>query len=116
VTKEEMVAKIAWAGVKQRLGGISGLADNPMVRLALRYWWIAAPAGLAAWSMYRNRKAKGEVTTAHLLADAGTILGPLVSLIMLAEFSRKEESKIVAGGQIKDAQFTPITPAGTPTP
>jgi hypothetical protein len=107
MTKEEMIAKMAWTGVKQRLGGLSGVVDNPLARLAMRYWWLSLPAGFAAYTKYRDRKAKGEATMANLMTDLGMILAPILSVITLAEFSRREESTIV-GGQIKDAQFTPI--------
>jgi hypothetical protein len=112
MSRDEMMAKMVWCGVKQKMGGLAGIVDNPMSRLALRYWWMAAPVGLAAWTMYRNRKAKGEVNVANILTDLGTILGPVVSIAILLEFSKKEESKIMAGGQVKDAQFTPVPNSG----
>lgn len=88
--------------------------NNPLTRLALRYWWFSIPIGLAVWGQFRERNQKGEVKLHHLIQDTGSILSPFLVLAILTEFSeRREQAKLPPATTIT-TQAQPI-PQGYPT-
>jgi hypothetical protein len=84
----------ALAGLKNQFGGLAGVVANPVTRLGLRYWWAAVPVGLALWSQYKEQRAHGSVKLHTLMANAGMVLAPVVSLVILLEFARREEQGV----------------------
>jgi hypothetical protein len=83
----------ALAGLKSQMGGLGNLLANPITRLGVRYWWAAVPVGMALWSQYKEQKASGGVKLHTLLANAGAVLSPVVSLVILLEFARQAETR-----------------------
>lgn len=65
--------------------------NNPLTRLAVRYWWLSIPVGIAVWGRFEERRAAGEVKLHHLIGDAGTILSPFLVLAILSEFAERRE-------------------------
>jgi hypothetical protein len=61
---------------------LAGLAGSPLSKVALKYWWLALPAGFAMWTLTRKRD---KIDAAGLIQDFGTAFGPVIPLIVLCE-------------------------------
>jgi hypothetical protein len=97
---------------------LAGIADNqPLVRIAIKYWWLAIPGSLVMY--YRLRK-RPRIDLGGVVEDFGFSFGPIIPLIMLSEMLvQKTPPSVVpaiASAPIKDAQFQMATPAVTQTP
>jgi hypothetical protein len=104
---------------------LSGLANShPLVRIAVKYWWLAIPAGWAMWTLTRKRE---KIDAAGLIQDFSISFGPVLPLILLGEMMADREDRKVAEmpkpvgiqGPIKEASFSvkqeAPAPAGTST-
>lgn len=90
----------------QTLAGLS--RSHPLVKVLLRYWWLALPAGFVFWSRF---KARNKHDIASVMEDVSIAIGPIVPLIMLSEMVSKEPPAAPVsglGGTVKDAQFRPV--------
>lgn len=89
---------------------LAGIAENqPLVRIAIKYWWLAIPSGLVMY--YRLRK-RGGIDLPAVVEDFGFSFGPVIPLIMLSEMLAKNNapaSPVTAAAPIKDAQFQMVT-------
>lgn len=94
-------------GLKGHMGGLGGVVSNPYTRLAIRYWWLAIPVGLAAWGKYQEKKAQGKVRLHHILGTLGETIAPVTAIIALGEFARRDEARQFQkqGPNIRDAEF-----------
>lgn len=94
---------------------LAGLAGSPLSRVAMKYWWLALPAGWAMWTLTRKRD---KIDAAGLIQDFGTSFGPVIPLIVLCEMmSERAERQAAAApaapvsglalqGPMKDADFS----------
>jgi hypothetical protein len=108
---------------------LSGLANShPLVKTAIKYWWLALPAG---WALYTLTKERPKVTVGGAITDFSMTFGPIIGLIMLAETMERNQKLDVAAaaapakalpvsGEIREAQFNitsgraaPGVPPGT---
>ena len=91
--KEVMALKMGLAGLKARLGGLSGVVANPLTQAAVRYWWLSIPAGLAIWGSIKERRESGKkLRLHHIFSDVGTIVAPVVSLAMLLNLANRKDT------------------------
>lgn len=95
----------------QSLGQLA--ANSPLVRLTVRYWWLALPAGLAFYSRWKRRPSHD---MASIMEDLGAALGPVFPLVLLMEMmdGNKTPTGPLATGPVKDATFT-LKPSDTAT-
>lgn len=89
---------------------LAGIAENqPLVRIAIKYWWLAIPSGLVMY--YRLRKRSIDLPA--VVEEFGFSFGPVIPLIMLSEMLAKNNtppvSPVTAAAPIKDAQFQMVT-------
>ena len=100
---------------------LAGIAENqPLVRIAIKYWWLAIPGSLVMYYRLRNRKG---ITLPAVVEDFGFSFGPIIPLIMLSEMLARNNATAPAAASVpaiaapvKDAQFQMVSPAVTPTP
>ena len=105
---------------KAAFQALAGIAENnPLIRAAIKYWWLAIPGGLVMYSRLRKRPS---IDLEGVLVDFGVSFGPIIPLIMLSEaLSKSSLSASAAGGPgiqvaaAKDAQFV-VHPTVTQTP
>lgn len=100
---------------------LSGLAGSPLSKVAVKYWWLAIPAGFAMWTLARKRD---KVDAAGLIQDFGTCFGPVIPLIVLCEMMADRAEKQAAAaapvaglalqGPVKEADFALAAPVATP--
>lgn len=95
---------------------LSGLTNShPLVKLAVKYWWLAIPAGWAMWTLSKKRE---KVDAAGLIQDFGTCFGPVLPIIILGEMCADRAERQQAGtaaavglqGPIRDAAFVVAKP------
>lgn len=101
---------------KAAFQALAGIAENnPLVRTAIKYWWLAIPAGIVMY--YKIRKAP-EINLETILTSFGVSFGPIFPLIMLSEsMANRTAAPASAAPQVKDAQFQVVSqPAVTATP
>lgn len=106
---------------KAAFQALAGLAENsPLVRAALKYWWLAIPGGLV---MYYRLRRRPSIDLPAVFEDFGYSFGPIIPLIMLSESLSKSAAATAAAtgagvpvAQAKDAQFQVVSPAITPAP
>lgn len=76
------------------LGALSNVAQAPLVRAAVRYWWVTVPLGFAAWRAYQRRKAKdGDAHPVDVLLDVAPMVGLVVGVVSLNEAMRRAEER-----------------------
>lgn len=103
---------------------IAGLGNTPLVRAAVRYWWVALPFGYAAWAKYQERRKKGEANLHNVLADLAPLAGTLAAIVTinytLAQQQAQQPQPVAGaapGSNAKDASFTvnqPVAGIGAP--
>lgn len=105
---------------KAAFQALAGIAENnPLVRVAIKYWWLAIPAGIVMY--YKVRKAP-EMNLETILTSFGVSFGPVIPLIMLSESMANRNAAPVAASapiQMKEAQFQVVSPSpvtATPQP
>lgn len=65
------------------LGALGAVAQAPLTKAALRYWWVTLPLGYLAWHSYRKRKAAGTLDAANLINDLAPAATLAMSLVLL---------------------------------
>lgn len=100
---------------KAAFQALAGIAENnPLVRTAIKYWWLAIPAGIVMY--YKIRKAP-EMSLETILTSFGVSFGPIIPLIMLSESMSNRTAAPSPAPQVKDAQFQVVSqPSVTATP
>lgn len=103
---------------KAAFQALAGIAENnPLVRTAIKYWWLAIPAGIVMY--YKIRKAP-EMSLETVLTSFGVSFGPIIPLIMLSESmaSKAAPSVLPTPSQVKDVPFQVVstTPTAPQTP
>src|SRR5690606_23417043 len=69
---------------------LSGLTNShPLLRAAVKYWWLSIPSGIALYSLI---KARPKNTMATVMQDIATSMGPVVGLILLSESLERKEA------------------------
>lgn len=91
--KDARALSLAYRGLRSQLGGVAGVVNNPITRLGIRYWWASIPVIVAAWGKYQERKEKGDVRLHHVISDVGTLLGPVMTIIAMTEFAKRDEER-----------------------
>lgn len=87
------------------LGALSNIAQAPLVRAAVRYWWVTVPIGFAAWRAYQRRKAKdGDAHPVDVLLDVAPMVGLVAGLVALNENLRRSEERQPAAPVARAAQ------------
>lgn len=91
--------------------------NRPLIRLALKYWWVAAPAAAAlGYGLWQRHKSKS-LTIHGAFQDAAPVVSTVAALIMISEWANKQDPVQVAGvagiraganpdSVIKDAEFS----------
>lgn len=106
---------------KAAFHALAGIAqNNPLVRTAIKYWWLAIPAGLVMYYKIRKAPTKDLET---ILTSFGVSFGPVIPLIMLSE-SMSNRPVVTQAAPVqalpveaaKDAQFSVVTPTPQPFP
>lgn len=105
---------------KAAFNALAGIAqNNPLVRVAIKYWWLAIPAGMVMY--YKVRKAdKMDLET--ILTSFGASFGPVLPLIFLSESLNNNKAPTVMSAaplpvdSAKEAQFSVVTPTPQPFP
>lgn len=85
---------------------LSGLVNShPLVKVAVKYWWLAIPAGWAMWTLAKKRE---KIDAAGLIQDFGVAFGPVIPIILLGEIlaDRADRQQATAVPQ--------VAPAGEP--
>jgi len=99
------------------ISSLAGIATkSPMARIALKYWWLSIPAGIALYGRIKKRRDKGEkIDCMSTLDDVGAVLTPVMPIIILGEMLAQQET--AAGmGHLKQAQQIPPQSAPVPSP
>ena len=95
-----------------QLGNIGAIANTPLARYGIRYWWITAPLAFAMWTKYKERKKSGTASLSNLLADAMPYISIVGTLVIVNETLQQRDERRAANGAapvtgpIKDASFT----------
>lgn len=102
---------------KAAFQALAGIAENnPLIRAAIKYWWLAIPAGIVMYYKVSRAPSKDLET---ILTSFGVSFGPVIPLIMLSESLAKSSAQVataVPAAQVKDAQFQVVPPSITPAP
>jgi hypothetical protein len=104
---------------KAAFQALAGIAENnPLIRAAIKYWWLAIPGGIVMYSRLRKRPS---IDLEGVLVDFGVSFGPIIPLIMLSESLARSSSPSIAtavpaASQVKEAQFQVVPPSITPAP
>jgi len=103
---------------KAAFQALAGIAENnPLIRAAIKYWWLAIPASIVMYYKV-SRAPKKDLET--ILTSFGVSFGPVIPLIMLSESLARTQVTVAApaaASSVKDAQFQVVSsPAITPTP
>lgn len=90
--------------------GLVVKAESSLFRMAIRHWPVTGLV-LTAWGtqLYRRWKHK-ELTAYTAMVDSGAIIGPAVSLMLLAKLSRDHEETVLA------KQAAPVENTAAPGP
>jgi len=97
-------------------GGKNG-APHPVVKLAIKYWWMSIPVAMAMYGRYRSSmEDEGGYKLWQAFSDFGTVVGPVMTFVSLSELasSMDRRGKLdVGSGQVRDAEYevTPAQPA-----
>lgn len=94
------------------IGAILG-KERPLVKIALRYWWLVIPAGWAIFHQLRQRQKKHELTPFNVATDVGFVISPVIGIITMAEIVGKNystASPLQPATPVKDAEFTTVSP------
>lgn len=102
---------------------LAGLGNTPLVRAAVRYWWVALPFGYAAWAKYQERKKHGEANLHNVLADLAPLVGTLAAIVTINYTLAQQQSAAAPttspAANAKDASFTvtqrPVANIGAPS-
>lgn len=102
---------------KAAFQALAGIAENnPLIRAAIKYWWLAIPAGIVMYYKVSRAPSKDLET---ILTSFGVSFGPVIPLIMLSESLSKSSavasSAAGTGVPVKEAQFQ-VVPAISQTP
>jgi hypothetical protein len=101
------------------MGSLGDIAQSPLARAAIRYWWVALPIGYCAWRSWQGRKAKGSVNAMDVVLDTAPIVSLIATLVLLnsalktcqptpvAATVRPQAPAPAKGPVIRDADFTP---------
>jgi hypothetical protein len=75
----------------QAIGSLqqAGAFQHPLLKMALKYWWLSIPAGIALYGRIQERRAKCENKMHHYFGAAAEVLGPVMTLVAMAELSMK---------------------------
>lgn len=102
-------------------GALGGIAQSPLARAAVRYWWLTLPVGYVAWDAYQASKERGgKVRVSTVVAQMSPAIMLLASVVMLNHTLRCAEAEARANGalpavppvngidesKIRDATFT----------
>lgn len=105
---------------KAAFNALAGIAqNNPLVRTAIKYWWLAIPAGLVMYYKIRRAPTKDLET---ILTSFGVSFSPIIPLIMLSESMASKQTPAVAPApalpveNAKEAQFSVVTQTPQPFP
>jgi hypothetical protein len=97
------------------LAGLGALAQTPLARAAVKYWWVSLPIGYAAYRSWQQRKAKGGAHPLDVVMDIAPLVGLVGTLVLINEHIKRNEvaapaaakpSPIPPGAEITDADFT----------
>jgi hypothetical protein len=84
--------------------GAEGVIRSPLARLAARYWVVTGFIGLALWGKIAEKKEEvKDLRLHHILSSASEILGPVMTLVLLSEFSQRQEKRDQP--VVKDAEY-----------
>jgi hypothetical protein len=90
---------------------LANIAENqPLVRIAVKYWWLMIPAGFVMYLRVSKRTSKDII---GIMEDFGVSFGPVIPLIMLSESLAARQQAAAPVGAIKEAQFT-VQPTALP--
>jgi hypothetical protein len=67
----------------------SGIVSHPLLKMAMRYWWLSIPTGLALYSRIKENHAKGNKKVHHYFGAAAEVLGPVMTIVAVAEMASK---------------------------
>jgi hypothetical protein len=83
---------------------LSGLVNShPLVKVAVKYWWLAIPAGWAMWTLSKKRD---KIDAAGLIQDFGTCFGPILPIIVLGEMiADRQDRQQAAPAAVPPASF-----------
>lgn len=107
------------------MGSLGDLAQSPLARATIKYWWVALPIAYVGWRSYQKRKAAGKVEIADVIIDMAPLIGLVGTLVMLNHTYAVNERNAapapaaprplaaLAPASIKDADFT-TRPAPAP--
>ena len=98
---------------KVAFSALAGIAESqPLVRIAVKYWWLMIPAGFVMYLRVSKRTSKDII---GIMEDFGVSFGPVIPLIMLSESlaARQVAPGVMQGATVKEAQFT-VQPTALP--
>lgn len=104
---------------------LGGLSSSSMLKIGIKYWWLAVPLGLASYWRYQERKKSNQATLYTVMTDTGMLVAPVAAIIMINEMMGQQKTPtgvVVAtaapapspspiSGQIKEAVFTAVQTA-----
>lgn len=95
----------------------NGAFKHPLAKMAMRYWWLSVPAGIALYGRIQERREKGETRVHHYFATAAEVLGPIMTVVTMAELAFKLDREGRLDDRI-DARIAAVkqqqaAPAGT---
>lgn len=93
------------------LAGLQQIAQTPLARGAVRYWWVSVPLFALGWHYYKQRQKEGKATVGQLVHDMVPAVGLVGTLLTLNTLIAAKEAKApqrspLPPGPIKDADFT----------
>jgi hypothetical protein len=110
------------AAALQGLGGANGILGHPVVKMALRYWWVSVPVGIGFYGKYKQIQSEHgkKAKIYHYINGAADVVGPVLTLVSVAELATRmqEEGKLDrAAQQARDVEFTTVeAPQGSMDP
>lgn len=89
-------------------GALGEVTQSPMIKLALRYWWLSVPVGMALYGRYKARKKEdNEYKLYQAFDDFGMIMGPVMTFVGLSELANQMEAqgKLDRPTSIRDVEY-----------
>lgn len=71
--------------------------NRPLVRCALKYWWVAVPAAAAIGHAMWKRHKKHDLDLHGVLTDSAPVLCCVAALVAINEFACRHDAGTVAG-------------------
>lgn len=90
---------------------LGNLTEQPVVKLALRYWWLSLPVGVALYGKYKARmEEQDRYKIYNAFDDFGTIMGPVMTFVGLSELANRMDRSgtLRDAPAVRDADYTPV--------